>query len=102
MQLMPMYATPLWQSEFPDFEEHKDDFLSTVRKFREDNPIDDTRSNVFGYQSPKTLQHVNELNPLFEYICQMGYQAADDLEFTKCGVAMSGACLLYTSDAADE
>jgi uncharacterized protein (TIGR02466 family) len=93
MQLMPIYSTPLWQSEFPDFEKHKDNFISIVRKFREENPINDPRSNVGGYQSPKTLHQVEELNPLFEHICQMGYQAADDLEFVDCDLAIPGAWL---------
>ena len=93
MNLMPVYSTPLWQSDFPDFEKYKDHFLSAVRKFRQEHPADDRRSNVGGYQSPKILHHVEELKPLFEYICQMGYQANDDLDFIECDIAITGAWL---------
>ena len=71
MDLMPIYSIPIWKSEYPEFEEHKEFFLNTIREYKEQNPTT-RRSNIAGYQSPITLQKVEELRPLFEYICQMG------------------------------
>ena len=69
---MSIYSVPLWQSEYPEFEEHKEIFLSSVKEYKEQNPTKETpRSNIAGYQSPNTLQGVEELRPLFEYICQI-------------------------------
>ena len=94
MNLMQIYSTPLWQSEYPEFEEHKESFLASIKEFREENPTKETpRSNVAGYQSPSTLQGVEEFRPLFEYICQMAFKAAADLDFIDCDIALTEAWL---------
>jgi len=92
MDLMPIYSIPIWKSEYPEFEEHKEFFLNTIREYKEQNPTT-RRSNIAGYQSPITLQKVEELRPLFEYICQMGFKAASDLDFVECDIAITGAWL---------
>jgi len=94
MNLMPIYSVPLWQSEYPEFEEHKETFLNVVREYKEQNPTKETpRSNIAGYQSPSTLHHVPELAPIFEYICQMGFKASADLDFIDCDIALTEAWL---------
>lgn len=91
---MPIYSVPLWQSEFPEFEEHKELFLSVVKEYKAQNPTKETpRSNVAGYQSPSTIQGEEELRPLFEYICQMAYKAVADLDFIDCDIALTEAWL---------
>ena len=91
---MPIYSVPLWQSEYPDFEEHKEVFLTAVKEYKEQNPTKETpRSNIAGYQSPDTLQGVEDLRPLFEYICQMGFKAVADLDFIDCDIALTEAWL---------
>ena len=42
MNLMQIYSTLLWQSEYPEFEEHKELFLASVKEFKEQNPTKDT------------------------------------------------------------
>ena len=92
MNLMPIYSVPLWQSEYPDFEEHQELFLKAVKEYKEQNPTKETlRSNIAGYQSPDTLQGVEELRPLFEYICQMAFKAVADLDFIDCDIALTSA-----------
>ena len=94
MNLMSIYSVPFWQSEYPEFEEHKELFLSLVKKYKEQNPTKETpRSNIAGYQSPDTLQNVPELRPLFEYICQIGFRAIVDLDLIDCDIAITGAWL---------
>ena len=94
MEIISIYSTPLWQSEYPEFEEHKEIFLTAVKEYKEQNPTRETsKSNVAGYQSPSTLQGVEELCPLFEYICQMGFKAAVDLDFVDCDIALTEAWL---------
>ena len=89
---MSIYSVPLWQSEYPEFEEHKEIFLNAVRTYKEENPTKEIpKSNRFGYQSPETLQGVAELRPLFEYICQMGFKAVADLGFIDCDIALTHA-----------
>lgn len=89
---MPIYSVPLWQSEFPDFEKNKEVFLTTIQEFQKQNPSKETpRSNVSGYQSPDTVHQISEFAPLFEYICQMAYQASADLNFIDCDVAVTSA-----------
>jgi len=94
MNLMSIYSVPLWQSEYPEFEEHKEIFLRAVKEYKEENPTRETaKSNVAGYQSPSTLHHVAELRPLLEYICQMGFKAVADLDFVDCDIALTEAWL---------
>lgn len=94
MNLMSIYSVPLWQSEYPEFKEHKELFLASVKEYKEQNPTKETpRSNIAGYQSPSTLQRVEELRPLLEYICQMAYKAVADLDFIDCDVALTEAWL---------
>lgn len=94
MELMPIYSVPLWTSDYPDFEEHKEIFLKVVKTYKEQNSTKETpRSNIFGYQSPDTLHGVPELRPLFEYICQIGFKAVADLDFIDCDIAMTSAWL---------
>jgi len=94
MNLMPIYSVPLWQSEYPEFEEHKETFLTAVKEYKEQTPTRETpRSNISGYQSISTLQSVEELRPLFEYLCQMGFKACGDLDFVDCDIALTEAWL---------
>jgi uncharacterized protein (TIGR02466 family) len=91
---MSIYSVPMWQSEYPEFEEHKETFLTAVKEYKEQNPTKETpKSNIAGYQSPDTLHHVAELRPLFEYICQMGFKACADLDFIDCDIAITSAWL---------
>lgn len=94
MNLLSIYSVPLWQSEYPEFKEYKEIFLNVIRTYKEKNSTKETpRSNVSGYQSPSTLQLVEELRPLFEYICQMGFKAVADLDFIDCDIALTEAWL---------
>jgi uncharacterized protein (TIGR02466 family) len=94
MELIPIYSVPLWNSEYPEFDEHKETFLNAVRTYKEENPTKESpRPNICGYQSPETLQGVSELRPLFEYICQVGFKAVVDLEFIDCDIALTSAWL---------
>jgi len=95
MNLMPIYSTPLWQSEYPNFEEEKETIFKALEEYRNQTPTKETpRSNIAGYQSPSTLQNsVEELRPLFEYICQMAYKAIADLDFIDCDIALTEAWL---------
>lgn len=91
---MPIYSVPFWQSEYPEFEDHKEVFLKAVREYKEQNPTKETpRSNISGYQSPDTVQHIPELRPLFEYICQMAFRACADLDFIDSDVAVTASWL---------
>jgi len=89
MNLMPIYSIPFWQSEYPDFEQKKEIILDACKRYRQENPSSETKSNVSGYQSPKFLHAKEELAPLFEYICQMAFKACADLDFIDCDIALT-------------
>jgi uncharacterized protein (TIGR02466 family) len=89
---MPIYSIPLWESEYPEFEENKKIFLNAIEVYKEQNSSIE-KSNIAGYQSPDTLQKVEDLRPLFEYICQMGLKACSDLDFIECDIAITSAWL---------
>lgn len=89
---MPIYSVPIWQSEYPEFEDHKEIFLSVLEDYKKENPSI-KKSNIAGYHSPETLHGVEEFRPLFEYICQLGMKAVSDLNFVECDVALTSAWL---------
>lgn len=94
MNLIPIYSVPLWQSEYPEFDEHKEIFLTAIKTYKEENPNKEIpKTNIAGYQSPNTLHSVAELRPLFEYICQLGFKASTDLDFIDCDIALTEAWL---------
>lgn len=91
MNITSIFATPLWSSQLPDFQTHKDSFLKCVNNFRSNNPEGNIKSNINGYQSPVSLTNEVELGPLFEFACQMGLKAAFDMQLVDCDVYVSAA-----------
>ena len=96
MELLPIYSTPVWMSVFPDFENHKNSFLSCVNNFKNENPSQE-KSNVNGYQSPASLQVQQEISPLFNYICNLCLHATKDLNFIDCDVFLTSAWVNFNS-----
>lgn len=91
MNTIQIFSTPIWESPYPDFSEHKDEFLSCVTKFRSTNPEGIVRSNINGYQSPMTLTQEPIMAPLFEYVAQMAQKASFDMQFVNCDVYLTAA-----------
>ena len=91
MELAPIFSTPVWMSVLPDFEDHKNSFLTCVRNFKERNPQGEHKSNISSYQSPSTLQGEEELRPLFQYVCEMAIQAVQDLNFIDNNIFLTHA-----------
>ena len=89
---MQIYSVPLWNKNYEHYEDEKEIFLNAIKIYKEQN-LTESHSNVFGYQSPKTLQNVEELKPLFNYICQIGINCCADLDFIECDVAITSAWL---------
>jgi uncharacterized protein (TIGR02466 family) len=91
MELVHIFSTPVWISELPDFKQHKESFLTSVRNFKKKNPQGEQISNVSGYQSPSTLQKEKELEPLFEHVCNMAMSAIQDLNFVESNIFITEA-----------
>ena len=72
--------------------EYKEKFLDAVIKYKEEN-FSIQKSNINGYHSTETLHHVEELAPLFQYICQLSYKSSVDLDFIDCDIALTSAWL---------
>ena len=92
MNINPIYSIPFWNSEYPEFEQHQEMFLDAVLKFKENN-TSVHKTNISGYQSPASIHRVPELQPLFQHICEMAYQAISDLDFIDCDIALTSAWL---------
>lgn len=92
MNIIQIFSTPVWESSFPNFTEHKEEFTKAVIDFREKNPQGVNKSNLGGgYQSPMNLTTEQALAPLFEFICQMGMKAAFDLQFVNVDTYLTAA-----------
>lgn len=91
MNLVQLFSTPLWQSNLPDFEAHKDNFTKCVNEVRENDPTGRALSNINGYQSQGNLTNLPELAPIFEFACQMGLKAAFDMQMVDCDVYVTAA-----------
>jgi uncharacterized protein (TIGR02466 family) len=91
MEIVHIFSTPVWISVLPDFNDHKESFLTSVRNFKEKNPQGEQKSNISGYCSPSTLQKEKELVPLFDYVCGMAMSAIQDLNFVESNIFITGA-----------
>ena len=90
MNLASIYSTPIWQSEFPDFEEHKGQFIQAIRDLKEKYPEGVSKSNLFGYHSQDKIHNEEErIHPLLHYAGSMALKAAEDLGFISVDVALS-------------
>jgi uncharacterized protein (TIGR02466 family) len=86
-----IYSTPIWQSEFPNFLEHKESFLKAIKDYKKETNEGLIHSNINGYQSPPNLHSKTELKSLFEYICSLSNKAVRDLDFIDCDVFVSSS-----------
>lgn len=100
MNIIQIFSTPIWNSEFPDFQNKKQTFLETVTDFRAQNPEGIEKSNVVGYQSPMNLTGETELAPLFDYVAQMGVKANFDNQFVDCDVYITSAWVNFNDSRA--
>ena len=91
MNINQIFSTPMWNSEFPDFQNQKQTFLDAVTEFREQNPEGISKSNIIGYQSPMNLTNEPRLSPLYEFVAQMGMKANFDNQFVDCDVYITAA-----------
>jgi uncharacterized protein (TIGR02466 family) len=91
MNIIQIFSTPVWESSYPDFTEHKQQFLDCVTQFRETHPEGISKSNINGYQSPMTLTQEQPMAPLFEYIAQMAMKSVFDMQFVNCDVYITAA-----------
>ena len=48
MNLTSIYSTPIWQTEYPYFEENKAQFIQAIRDLKEKYPVGVNKSNLFG------------------------------------------------------
>lgn len=85
------FITPIWRSIYPDFEQHRDLFTKTIKKFSESNPTI-KRSNIGGsYQSPFSLVQEQGLSSLFDFVIDLGYSITKDLTMNSIRLGISGA-----------
>jgi len=100
MNIIQVFSTPIWNSEFPDFQNQKQTFLEAVTEFREQNPQGIDKSNIFGYQSPMNLTNEPRLSQLFEFVAQMGMKANFDNQFVDCDVYLTSAWVNFNDSRA--
>jgi uncharacterized protein (TIGR02466 family) len=93
MNIVQIFTTPIWESSYPEFNEHKDMFIEAANSFKEDHPEGVSKHNVNGYQSPMNLTKEPTFAPLFEFIAQMGRKAIFDLQLVQCDVYITAAWL---------
>lgn len=91
MDLLQVFATPMWESQYPLFESHKETFIQAVRKFKKENPEGMLRYNINAYQSPMNMTQVEELSPIYDHCIQMALKASFDLQLVNSDVYLSAA-----------
>jgi uncharacterized protein (TIGR02466 family) len=92
VNIIQIFSTPTWDSQLPEFDQHRPQFLEAVHEFQAANPGGIHRNNIGGgYQSPMNLTTESRLGPLFEYVCQMAMKANFDMQFVDCDVYLTAA-----------
>ena len=71
MDLTSLYSVPLWNSEYPEFEEHKEIFLLRLKNLEIKTQMGMKIENQHRWLSISNTSSCKEFRPLFEHICQM-------------------------------
>lgn len=95
MNLMSIFSTPIWQTEYPEFEQEKEIILDACKRYKQENPDGEIKSNIGGYQSPKFLHSKEELAPLFNYIAAISNHASEDLNFVERDIFITNSWVNY-------
>ena len=91
MNLITAFSAPIWQSEYPDFNEDKEELIKSIREYREKNPEGERVSNIGGWQSNKNFHHFEKFSKFFDYICSFGQKCAADLDFPEMDIGIVDA-----------
>lgn len=91
MNLLQIFTTPLWESQLPNFDQHRDDMLSAVEKHKNENPELVEKYNIRSYVSPTNLTKVKAFEPLLDYVSQLGMKAAFDCQLEPCDIYVTSA-----------
>jgi uncharacterized protein (TIGR02466 family) len=90
MNLTSIYSTPIWQTEYPYFEENKAQFIQSIRDLKEKYPEGVNKSNLFGYHSPQNIhEEETRIHPFLHYAGEIVMKAAEDLGFIPIDVALT-------------
>lgn len=96
MNILQIFSTPIWESQLPNYPDHKNNLIEAAKSFKEMCPEGSTVNSVHNmYQSPPTLTRNPAFGLVFEYICQIGMKAAFDLQFMQCDVVVTSAWLNF-------
>lgn len=68
IQREDIFSTAIWKSPLPNFDDHKQVFLSALREKRKLDPTGVYKSNYGGYQSADDLVLCDELSPFFHFL----------------------------------
>jgi uncharacterized protein (TIGR02466 family) len=92
MNILQIFSTPVWESNLPNFQDHKETLIEAAKELREQFP-DGSRSNFShnSYISPPILTRNPVFAPVFDYVCQLGMKAAFDLQFMQCETVVTAA-----------
>jgi uncharacterized protein (TIGR02466 family) len=85
---MDLFSIPCWQYLLPNYD--KQSIILSIENFHTINGTEQI-SNHRGFQSQKNLHSVEELTPIFNFICESVKQAAEELnlEFKNIGIIES-------------
>lgn len=96
MNILQIFATPIWESQLPNFSEHKNNLVEAAHAFKEMFPEGSNSNSVHNfYQSAPVLTRDPAFGFIFEYICQVGMKASFDLNFIPCNVVVTSAWLNF-------
>lgn len=99
MNTMNLYSTPIWQSDYPNFDEEKDTILKFVKQIVKESECKNENGIIYtGYKSEENIHSYEIFHPLFEYICQMVTRACYDLNFVESDIAITSSWLTVNSN----
>ena len=78
MKPVGVFSVPIWKDTLPDFNNKKSAMLSDVLDFASKNK-NEVKSNMYGYQSPKTLHLQSNLKFFTDFLNQKVVEAAESI-----------------------
>ena len=85
MNIFPAFSVPVWESEFPEFEQVKSNMIKATKVVEQQQPSLDHCLYLNGYQSARnSLNSQQQFFPVFDYVSQAAIQATVDMSFVNC------------------
>lgn len=85
MNIVQIFSLPIWEMQFPDFQNQQQQFITTIQDIQEQNPVNHGRDSVAGaWTSPSNVKQVDTFGPVLNHVLHLTAKACFDMQLQVC------------------